>query len=63
MDIASLIAKAHMILPALLILNLVLSTAAQVLAILGKKEIPVISQVCVILKKAIDFLSANVQHK
>jgi hypothetical protein len=57
-----LLNKAHLILPALLILNLVLSTASQVLVILGKKEIPVISQACVMLKKAIDFLSANVQH-
>jgi len=57
-----LLNKAHLILPALLILNLVLSTTSQVLVILGKKEIPVISQACVMLKKAIDFLSANVQH-
>jgi len=57
-----LLAKAHLILPALLILNLCLSTASQVLAILGKKEIPVLSQVAAGLKKAIDFLSANVAH-
>jgi hypothetical protein len=57
-----LLNKAHLILPALLILNLVLSTTSQVLVILGKKEIPVISQICIYLKKAIDFLSANVQH-
>jgi len=57
-----LLAKAHLILPALLILNLALSMAAQVLVILGKKEIPVISQVSIGLKKVIDMLSANVQH-
>lgn len=57
-----LLAKAHLILPALLILNLCLSTASQVLVILGKKEIPVLSQIANGLKKAIDFLSANVAH-
>jgi hypothetical protein len=62
MNMVDIMSKLHLILPALLILNLCLSTAAQVLAILGKKEIPVISQACVMLKKAIDFLSANVQH-
>ena len=59
---AEILSKLHLILPALLILNLVLSTVSQVLVILGKKEIPVISQVSVVLKKAIDFLSANTQH-
>ena len=59
----NLIDKLHLVLPALLVLNIVLSAAAQVLAALGKKEIPVISQISVLLKKAIDFLSANVAHK
>ena len=57
-----IMSKLHLIVPALLIANILLSAISQVLVVLGKKEIPVISQVSVMLKKAIDFISANVQH-
>lgn len=59
---SDILSKLHLIIPALLVANILLSAVSQVLVVLGKKEIPIISQVSVALKKAIDFLSANVQH-
>lgn len=50
------------ILPALLVLNIVLSAIGQGLAVLGKQQIPMISQASDILKKIVDFLSANSKH-
>ena len=57
-----LLSKLHLVLPALLVLNIILSSASQVLAALGKKDIPVISQISALLKKVIDFLGSNVAH-
>ena len=57
-----LLSKLELVVPALLALNIILSAAGQVLAALGKKEIPVLSQVSVVLKKIIDFISANQKH-
>ena len=57
-----LLSKLEMILPALLVLNIVLSAISQALTVLGKQQIPVISQISDILKKIVDFLSANSKH-
>jgi hypothetical protein len=55
--------KLELIIPALLVLNIALSALSQVLVVLGKKEIPLISQISVTLKKILDFISANTAHK
>jgi len=57
-----LLTKLEMILPALLVINIVLSAISKAMAVLGKQEIPVLSQAAVILQKVIDFLSANNKH-
>lgn len=57
-----LIDKLHLVVPALLALNILLSAAGQVLAVLGRKEIPVLSQISIVLKKILDFISANSAH-
>ena len=62
MDIAALLLKAQVLIPALLIVNVVLSSISQVLVILHKQDIPVLSQIAAGLKKVVDFLSANQAH-
>lgn len=57
-----IIQKLQIIVPALLILNIALSAVSQALVVLGKKEIPLISQISVVLKKILDFVQGNVKH-
>ena len=62
MDIAVLLQKAQVLIPAIIVINIVLSSVSQVLVALHKQDIPALSQIAGVLKKVLDFISANQQH-